>query len=105
MGVLLYYCVLRVHNKGNYRRDMNAGNTKGDMDIAGAKRDARKCLEDLATAHDLTKRLQGAEAVLEWEKVAGVCDSLSDMCPMYRVAHAAKAKELNKLGKWSKAKT
>ena len=85
--------------------ELNQGSTKGDQDVVSAKKEARKCLDELATAQDLTKRLQGAEAVLDYDKVVSVCTSITEMCPMFRVAHAAKAKALNKLCKWAKAKS
>ena len=71
--------------------DVNGPKAKGDHDVGAAKRDARKCLEDLSSARELTKRLQGAEAILDYESVINTCNLLSDLCPMYRVSHTAKS--------------
>ena len=84
--------------------DINGPKAKGDHDVDAAKRDARKCLEDLSAARELTKRLQGAEAVLDYDSVISTCNLLSDLCPMYRVSHTAKVRALNKLARWKEAK-
>ena len=76
-----------------------------DQDVSVAKSDAKKTLKDLATARQLTQHLTSNESILDFEGVLSISESLTDLCPQFKMAHTSKVKALNKLQRWDEAKT
>jgi tetratricopeptide (TPR) repeat protein len=75
-----------------------------DQDVDTAKVDATKCLKDLAAARQFTEHLSANESIFDFEGVLSVSESLTDICPQFKIAHTAKVRAYNKLQKWSEAK-